>query len=44
MSVGQKCREAQRATCEQEAKCTGMKIFIIVLLEVNVYSIDIDVL
>jgi len=25
MSAGQKCREAQRATCEQEAKCTGTK-------------------
>ncbi|KZS20319.1 ADAM 17 Protease [Daphnia magna] len=23
MPAGQKCREAQRATCEQEAKCTG---------------------
>jgi len=23
MPSGQKCREAQRATCEQEAKCTG---------------------
>lgn len=23
MASGQKCREAQRATCELEAKCTG---------------------
>ena len=30
MPIGQKCREAQRATCEQEAKCNGIyfpKIF-----------------
>jgi len=27
MSAGQKCREAQRATCEQEAKCTGTNTF-----------------
>lgn len=26
MPSGQKCREAQRATCEQEAKCTGIEI------------------
>lgn len=26
MPSGQKCREAQRATCEQEAKCTGFEI------------------
>lgn len=24
MPAGQKCREAQKATCEQEAKCTGI--------------------
>jgi hypothetical protein len=24
MPSGQKCREAQRATCEQEAKCNGI--------------------
>lgn len=26
MPAGQKCREAQKATCEQEAKCTGIKL------------------
>ena len=27
MPSGQKCREAQRATCEQEAKCNGISVF-----------------
>jgi len=28
MPSGQKCREAQRATCEQEAKCNGTSFFL----------------